>query len=228
MRDFRDAKAMAHTLRAALAAKDIKITISQSLELIAEAFGVADWNTLSAAIRAEATAPGNKASPPTPPPVVDIPPGTRLSPELESTLHRAIGYANQRKHNYSTLEHLLLALIEDLDASATMRACSVDLVVLKNQLANYLDNDLKKLVIDDGSESKPTAAFQRVVQRAERHVQASGRDIVTSGQVLMALFSETQSPAAGFLGEHGITRLDVASFIALGTIKGSGGAADSL
>jgi hypothetical protein len=227
MRDFRDAKAMAHTLPAALAARDLKITISQSLELIAEAFGVADWNTLNAAIRAEATAPGNKASPPPPPPIVDTAPGTRFSPELESTLHRALGYANQRKHQYSTLEHLLLALIEDLDASATMRACNVDLVVLKNQLANYLDNDLKKLVIDDDSESKPTAAFQRVAQRAERHVQASGRDIVTGGQILLGIFSERESFAAGLLGEHGITRLDAASFIALGIVKDSGGAANN-
>jgi hypothetical protein len=213
MRDFRDAKVMAHTLRAALAAMDLKITISQSLELIAEAFGVADWNTLSAAIRAETTAPR----------IVDT--GMRFSPELVSTLHRALTHANPRKHNSSTLEHLLLALIEDSDASATMRACNVDLVVLKNQLANYLDND-KNLVVDDGSESKPTAAFQRVVQRAVIHIQGSGGETVTGAQLLMAIFSESESPAAELLGKQGITRQDAAHFVAHGIVKG-GGSADS-
>src|SRR6266446_4162316 len=106
MRDFRDAKAMAHTLRAALATKGLDITVSQSLELIAEAFGVADWNTLSAAIRAEAAAPRNNPAP-TPPPTTERVPGPRLSTTLESTLHRALAHANQRKHQYATLEHLL-------------------------------------------------------------------------------------------------------------------------
>jgi hypothetical protein len=227
MRDFRDAKAMAHTLRTALAAKDIKITISQSLELIAEAFGVADWNTLSAAIRAEATAPGNKASPPPPTPIIDTVLGLRFSPDLESTLHRAIGYANQRKHKYSMLEHLLLALIEDLDASATMRACNVDLGVLKDQLTSYLDDPIEGMVIGDGLDSRPTAAFQRVVTRAVRHSQESGRHIVTGGQILLGIFSESESPAAWLLGEQGMTRQDAANFIAHGIVK-DGGSADSL
>src|ERR1700752_4315416 len=102
MRDFRDAKTMAHTLRAALAAKGLKITIGQSLELIAEVFGVADWNTLSAAIRRLKSASGKNAS--APPPTDEGPP-TRFSAELESTLQRALAYANQRKHEYTTLEH---------------------------------------------------------------------------------------------------------------------------
>jgi len=248
MRDFRDAKAMAHTLRAALAAKDIKITISQSLELIAEAFGVADWNTLSAAINAGAAAPRNTVSPPAlPPPTTGRPeaptprtnasaplpptaegvPEPQFSAELEATLHQAFAHANQRKHQYATLEHLLLALIEDSDASATMRACNVDLAVLKNQLANHLDNDLKELVIDDGSESKPTAGFQRVVQRAVLHAQASGRDIVTGGQILLAIFSERESHAAWLLGKQGITRQDAANFIAHGIVKDRGSADSS-
>jgi hypothetical protein len=226
MRDFRDAKVMAHTLRAALAADlGIKITNSQSLELIAEVFGVADWNTLSAAIRAEATAPRNNATPP-PPSIAEGAPGQRFSAELESTLHRALAYANQRKHQHSTLEHLLLALIEDADASAAIKACNVDLGALNDQLANYVDNELKKLEVNDGSAAEPTAAFQRAVQRAVLHIQGLGRHIVTGGQVLMAMFAETESPAARLLAEQGMTRLDVANFIAHGVVKGSGGATD--
>src|ERR1700733_4055548 len=108
MRDFRDAKAMAHRLRATLAAKGLKITVSQSLELIAKLFGVADWNTLVAAIRAEVLPPRNDGSPP--PPNAESEPSSRPSAELESTLRRVAAYAKQRNHEYMTLEHLLLPL----------------------------------------------------------------------------------------------------------------------
>jgi len=114
MRDFRHAKAMARTLRASLAARGFKITTSQSLELIAEAFGVVDWNTLSATIQADAADVRNGAAPPQL--------STALSAGLKSSLLRAIAYANRRKHQYATLEHLLLALIDDGDASAVMTA----------------------------------------------------------------------------------------------------------
>jgi hypothetical protein len=160
MRDFRHAKAMARTLRASLAAKGLKISVSQSLELTAEAFGVADWNTLSAAIRAEAVGHRNNVSPPRFPTAWG---DYAFSAALESTLHRAIACSKRRKHQYATLEHLLLALIDDVDASAVMTACKVDLGVLKEHLASYIDNDLKRLVIDDGGESIPTAVFQRAV-----------------------------------------------------------------
>jgi hypothetical protein len=145
MRDFRHAKAMLRTLRASLAARGFKITVSQSLELIAEAFGMADWNTLSATIRVEAIGPRNNALPPQFPTVGS---GFAFSDALESTLQRAIAYANQRKHQYTTLEHLLLALIDDVNASAMMRACNVDLFGLTEHLVSYIDNDLKTLVID--------------------------------------------------------------------------------
>jgi hypothetical protein len=170
MRDFRDAKVMAKTLRAALAAKGLNITNSQSLELIAEAFGVDDWNTLAAAIRAEAPAPRESASSP-PPRTDEIVLVPRFSAALESTLHRARAYANQRKHEYTTLEHLLLALIDDVDASEVMKVCDVDLGALKENLAGYIDDKLKTLVIDDGGESKRTVGFQRAVQRAVIHAQ---------------------------------------------------------
>jgi hypothetical protein len=223
MRDFRDAKAMAHTLRAALAAKGFKITISQSLELIAEAFGVADWNTLAAAIRREALAPRENASP-RPLATAGRAPGPSFSKELESALHRALAYANQRAHEYTTLEHLLLALIDEVDASAAMKACKVDLATLKEKLVSYIDNDLKSLVTDDDRDSRPTAAFQRVVQRAALHAQGLGRD-TTGADLLVALFAETESPAVWLLGEQEMTQQDAANFILHRIVKGSGGRA---
>jgi hypothetical protein len=216
MRDFRDAKAMAKTLRTALAAKGLNVTNNQSLELIAAAFGVADWNTLAAAIRAQASAPRESDSPPLPPTaesiaaprVADMGYGVKFSAELVSTLHRALAYANQRKHEYATLEHLLLALIDDVDAAAMMKACEVDLRVLRGSLARYIDNELKKLVIDDGGESKPTAGFQRVVQRAVIQAQGLGRDTVTGAELLVNIFPERDSHAAYFLQEQEMTRYD--------------------
>jgi hypothetical protein len=207
MRDFRDAKAMAHTLRAALAAKGLKITISQSLELVAEAFGVADWNTLAAAISANVVAGRNKAAP-LPPPIADAIAG--FSAELDATLHRALGYANQRKHKYATLEHLLVALTDDADASAVMRGCNADLGLLRAKLISYLDNELDRLVIDNGG-AVPTAAFQRVVQRADRYARELGRSVLTGANILVAIFMETQSPAARLLGEQGMSHQDAAA-----------------
>jgi len=226
MRDFRDAKSMARTLRAALAAKGLKITISQSLELIAQAFGVADWNTLAAAIRQEAPAPRNDASP-SPPSIAEkvLEPRPRFSRELESTLHRALADANHREHGYATLEHLLLTLVADLDASAVMKACNVDSGALKKNIANYVENDLRGLANPDGDDARPTSAFRRVIQRAVIHVQSSGREEVTGANVLVAMFAETESPAVRLLGEQDMTRQDAVNFIAHGIVKGSGGAA---
>jgi hypothetical protein len=221
MRDFRDAKAMAHTLRGALAASGLKITVSQSLELIAETFGAANWNTLAAAIRS-AAADQRKRALPFPPLTNDDVSSVRLSPELEGTLHRAFGFARRRKHEYTTLEHLLLALIEDGDASAVMKACNVDLAVLKDGVAGYVDIELKKLLSADGGETRPTAAFQRVVQRAVVHVRASGGKSVTGAQLLLAIFAERESPAVRFLIEQDLTRQDAAHYLAHGIGKGRG------
>jgi hypothetical protein len=222
MRDFRDAKAMARTLRAALAAKGLKITIGQSLELIAEVFGVADWNTLAAAIRAEAPAPRNGASP-SPPPIAEriLGPRRHVSRELESTLHRALADANHREHDYATLEHLLLALIDDLDASAVMKACNVDLGALKRNLANYFDNKLTELASSNGDDARPTSAFQRVIQRAMTHVQWSAREEVTGANVLVAIFAETESPAVRLLGEQDMTRQDAVNFMSTASSRGA-------
>lgn len=204
MRDFRNAKAMAQTLRAALATKSVKITIGQSLELIAEIFGVADWNTLAAAIREETSISGEKVSPPQP--AVGSSSFPPLSSALAATLHRAVGFASQRKHQYATLEHLLLALIDDDDASTVMRVCGAGLGALAEKLVGYLDNELMKIVIDNGADPKPTATFQRVVQRAEVLRKALGRSMITGANILEAITFETQSPAAQLLREQGMTR----------------------
>ena len=148
-----------------------------------------------------------------------------FSRHLEETLHRAVSYANVRSHEYATLEHLLLALADDPDASNVMRACNVDLTALKTALTHYVDNDLAALVNADGEEAKPTAGFQRVIQRAVIHVQSSGRDEVSGANVLVAVFSERESHAAYFLQEQDMTRYDAVNFIAHGIAK-KGGAAE--
>ena len=141
---------------------------------------------------------------------------------LEESLHRAVALANQRSHEYATLEHLLLSLTEDEDAIGVMKACDVDLGVLKTTLTNYVDNELKSLVVDDGEDAKPTPSFQRVIQRAVIHVQSSGREDVTGANVLVAIFSERESHAAYFLQEQDMTRYDAVNFIAHGIAKKAG------
>jgi hypothetical protein len=212
MRDFRDAKAMARTLRAALAARGFKITISQSLELIAEAFGVADWNTLAAAIGQEARTQQDKASRRPEPTAAGWTSSPSFSAVLGLTLHRALAYANQRNHEYATLEHLLLALIDDADASALMRACKADLGALKEDLVSYIDSELKELVINDSRDPRPTPGFQRVVQRAVLRAQNLGRD-ATGANVLVAIFDERESHAAWFLSNQDMTQEDAANSI---------------
>jgi hypothetical protein len=229
MRDFRDAKAMAKTLRAALAAKGMKISIGESLELTAKALGAADWNTLAAAIRSEKAAEKPPAvAAQTPSPITKPPTPTRtgiqFSANLDATLHRAVGLAQARSHNYTTLEHLLLALTEDADASAVLDACRVDLALLKATLTRYVDDDLLVLVTKEAAPPAPTAGFHRVIQRAVIHVQSSGRHEVTAANVLVAIFSESESHAFLFLAEQGMTRFDAVNFIAHGNRKGDAAA----
>jgi ATP-dependent Clp protease ATP-binding subunit ClpA len=142
-----------------------------------------------------------------------------FSKNLEETLHRAVDYATQRKHEYATPEHLLLALIDDQDAAAVMNACDVDMAALKRSLVNYLDTELTSIIVDDGEDAKPTAGFQRVIQRAVIHVQSSGRDDVTGANVLVAIFSERESHAAYFLQEQEMSRYDAVNFISHGIAK---------
>ena len=147
-----------------------------------------------------------------------------FSRPLEETLHRAVHYANERRHEYATLEHLLLALVDDPDAGNVMTACNVDLVALKTALTLYVDTDLAALATSDGEDAKPTAGFQRVIQRAVIHVQSSGREEVTGANVLVAIFSERESHAAYFLQEQDMTRYDAVNFIAHGIAKKAGAA----
>ncbi|MCW2247369.1 ATP-dependent Clp protease ATP-binding subunit ClpA [Azospirillum fermentarium] len=145
-----------------------------------------------------------------------------LSRNLEQTLHRALAYANERRHEYATLEHLLLSLIDDADAAAVFRACGLDLQRLRSEISDYLDNELTNLVTNRPDDAKPTAGFQRVLQRAAIHVQSSGREEVTGANVLVALFSERESHAVYFLQEQEMTRFDAVNFISHGIAKAPG------
>jgi ATP-dependent Clp protease ATP-binding subunit ClpA len=145
-----------------------------------------------------------------------------FSSELESTLHNALAEASRRRHEYATLEHLLLALISDAHASVVMKACGVDLDELSGQVVRYLDTELGSLRADSAVDPSPTAGFQRVVQRAILHVQSSGREEVTGANVLVALFSERESHAVYFLQQQDMTRLDAVSYISHGIAKAAG------
>src|SRR5450631_2437518 len=145
-----------------------------------------------------------------------------FSRSLEQSLHRALAIANERHHEYATLEHLLLALIDDQDASAVMRACNVDLDKLRRSLVAYLESELENLITDGTEDSKPTAGFQRVIQRAVIHVQSSGREEVTGANVLVAIFAERESHSAVFLQEQDMTRYDAVNYISHGIAKRPG------
>ena len=142
---------------------------------------------------------------------------------LETTLHKALEAASSRRHEYATLEHLLLALVDDEHASKVMASCGVELGELKATVAHYLDTELEALKVEQATDPSPTSGFQRVVQRAILHVQSSGRDEVTGANVLVALFSERESYAVYFLQQQDMSRLDAVSFISHGV--GKGGAA---
>jgi len=145
-----------------------------------------------------------------------------FSTSLEESLHRAIEYANERHHEYATLEHLLLSLLDDRDAASVMRACNVDLERLRTKLTDFLDRELSNLVLDQDGEAQPTASFQRVIHRAVVHVQSSGREEVTGANVLVAVFAERESNAAFFLTEQDMTRFDAVNFISHGISKRAG------
>ncbi|MEQ9490682.1 MAG: ATP-dependent Clp protease ATP-binding subunit ClpA [Alphaproteobacteria bacterium] len=142
-----------------------------------------------------------------------------LSKNLEETLHRALSNARTRRHEYATLEHLMLSLTDDQDAIAVLRACGVELDKLRGDLVEYLDNDLSNLIAATDDDPKPTAGFQRVLQRAAIHVQSSGREEVTGANVLVAIFSERESHAVYFLQLQDMTRFDAVNYISHGIAK---------
>jgi ATP-dependent Clp protease ATP-binding subunit ClpA len=144
-----------------------------------------------------------------------------FAPALETTLHNALTHASERRHEYATLEHLLLALIDDEHASKVMQACGVELGELGDAVTQYLDSELDSLKLEGSSDPSPTSGFQRVVQRAILHVQSSGKDEVTGANVLVALFSERESYAVYFLQQQDMSRLDAVSYISHGVGKGT-------
>jgi ATP-dependent Clp protease ATP-binding subunit ClpA len=151
-----------------------------------------------------------------------------LSKNLEQSLHRALALATERRHEYATLEHLLLALTEDQDAVSVLRACGVGLEELRQNLNEFIDNELSEVGPTELSDPKPTAGFQLVVQRAVIHVQSSGREEVTGANVLVALFSERESHAVYYLQVHDMSRLDAVNYISHGIAKVAGEAENRL
>ncbi|MEL0021498.1 MAG: Clp protease N-terminal domain-containing protein [Rickettsiales bacterium] len=130
-----------------------------------------------------------------------------------------MSYATERGHDYATLEHLVLSLTDDQDGIVVLRACGVEIEKLQRDLIEYLDNELDMLVTDSLEDPKPTAGFQRVLQRAAIHVQSSGREEVTGANVLVAMFSERESHAVYFLQEQDMTRFDAVNYISHGIAK---------
>ena len=145
-----------------------------------------------------------------------------LSRNLEQSLHRALALATDRDHEYATLEHLLLSLTEDQDGISVLRACGVEIDQLRKDLTEFIDTEMDSLVTSKLTEPKPTAGFQRVVQRAAIHVQSSGREEVTGANVLVAIFSEREAHAVYFLQMHDMTRLDAVNYISHGIAKVAG------
>ena len=145
-----------------------------------------------------------------------------LSKNLERALRRALALANARQHEFATIEHLLLALADDQDAGTVLKACAVDIDKLKEDLTEFLDHELGSLVVEGQVDAKPTAGFQRVIQRAAIHVQSSGRSEVTGANVLVAVFSERESHAVYFLQEQNMSRLDAVNYISHGIAKRAG------
>src|SRR6201747_1021841 len=141
---------------------------------------------------------------------------------LEKALHSAMNLARERAHEFATLEHLLLALTEDRDTIAVLTGCDVDIEALKSDLEDFINEELDSLVVPNGQDARPTAAFQRVIQRAVIHVQSSGREEVTGANVLVAIFAERESHAAYFLQEQDMTRYDAVNYISHGIAKRPG------
>ena len=144
------------------------------------------------------------------------------SDELNAALQRALTYAKQRRHQYATIEHLLLSLLDEDDAVAVMKDCSADLGALRRNLTNYVDSELKDIVVDDGPVALPTAGFRRVVQRGRLQARQLSRNAVTGADFLPGIFSELLSPSARFLDAQGLTRQAVMEVIARGRIVKAG------
>jgi hypothetical protein len=222
------AKEAVARLREFLAADGIGLKQTHAYEALARTLGYANWNTLQALLSATPSTENEAAGPAATAPAdehtarteqgseqgaVESARKTRLSPSLEQGLHRAIGLATERHHEYATLEHLLLSLTEDQDAASVLQACQVDMEQLRKELTDYIDNKLDALANAAPGTAKPTTGFQRVVQRTILHVQNSGGGEVTGANVMVALFSEPDSHAVHFLQQQEMTRIDAVNYI---------------
>ncbi|MDQ8020580.1 MAG: ATP-dependent Clp protease ATP-binding subunit ClpA [Moraxellaceae bacterium] len=142
-----------------------------------------------------------------------------IAQELEVSLHMAFVEARQKRHEFITVEHLLLALLDNPSAAEVLRACAVNLEELRRELTNFINEHTPTVSGSDEIDTQPTLGFQRVIQRAILHVQSSGKKEVTGANVLVAIFGEKDSHAVYFLQRQGITRLDVVNFISHGITK---------
>ncbi|EPL9570316.1 ATP-dependent Clp protease ATP-binding subunit ClpA [Providencia rettgeri] len=143
-----------------------------------------------------------------------------LNQELELSLNVAFTKAKDSRHEFMTVEHLLLALLSNISAREALEACKVDLVALRQELEHFIAQTTPLLPENDNRDTQPTLSFQRVLQRAVFHVQSSGRSEVSGANVLVAIFSEQESQAAYLLRKHDVSRLDVVNYISHGTVKG--------
>ncbi|MGL5369494.1 MAG: Clp protease N-terminal domain-containing protein, partial [Plesiomonas shigelloides] len=143
-----------------------------------------------------------------------------LNKELELSLNLAFAKAREQRHEFMTVEHLLLALIDNSSAREALEACSVNLDMLRNDLSVFIEQTTPLIAEEDSErETQPTLSFQRVLQRAVFHVQSSGRSEVSGANVLVAIFSEQESQAAYLLKKYDVSRLDVVNFISHGIRK---------
>lgn len=205
MRDYRDAKNMAHTLREALAEKHCKITVGESLELVAHMFGLSDWNTLSALIK--------RFHPPADASVSHKQSGSlQFAAATEGALRRSLGVAADRGQSEATVEHLLLSLTEDPNAMAVMKACGVNPPAIRELLARSVESERAGERIDL-KDATPSAAFKRVVQRAIVEIEAAGGATITGADIFVAIFAEYDSAATRILEEHGIDRARAMKFV---------------
>src|SRR6201989_912162 len=141
-----------------------------------------------------------------------------IAQELEVSLHMAFMEARQKRHEFITVEHLLLALLDNPSASEVLRACAADIDDLRKLLTDF-GTEHTPILAGDDVDTQPTLGFQRVIQRAILHVQSSGKKEVTGANVLVAIFGEKDSHAVYFLTRHNVTRLDVVNFISHGIAK---------
>ena len=150
-----------------------------------------------------------------------------IAQELEVTLHMAFMDARQKRHEFISVEHLLMAMLDNPSAAEVLRACGANIEEMREQLTKFVDEHTPKVAGEGEVDTQPTLGFQRVIQRAILHVQSSGKKEVTGANVLVAVFGEKDSHAVYFLGQQGVTRLDIVNFISHGITKTSPSEASS-